>query len=56
MKKRHFAAILFTIALVSTLTAGVLMSTQINGTKTYCHYSDGDILVIDGMGICPATN
>ena len=55
MKKINLAVILFTIAMVSTLTAAVLMSTQINGTKTYCHYSDGSITVIDGMGTCPAT-
>lgn len=56
MKKIHFIAMAFTIALVTTLTAGVLISTEINGTKTYCYYSDGDIKVINGMGICPATN
>jgi len=27
--------------LVASLYAGVLMSTQIKGTKTYCTYSDG---------------
>ena len=47
--------VLLALALASTLTAAVLMSTQINGTKTYCHYSDGSVLVIDGMGTCPAT-
>jgi len=55
MKKIIFAVLTITTLAVS-LYAGVLMSTQINGTKTYCHYSDGGILVIDGMGTCPATN
>lgn len=43
-------------AIVTMVSAGVLMSSEIKGTKTYCYYSDGDIRVINGMGICPATN
>ncbi len=48
--------ILLLVALATVLSAGVLTGTEIRGTKTYCYYSDGDIDVIDGMGICPATN
>jgi len=55
MKKVLFG-VLALVSLVGSLYAGVLMSTQINGTKTYCSYSDGGIIVIDGMGTCPATN
>lgn len=48
---------IFAIAtLAISLYAGVLTSSKISGTKTYCYYSDGDIKVINGMGICPATN
>jgi len=44
------------IALLTLVSAGVLTGTDIRGTKTYCYYSDGDVEVINGMGICPATN
>lgn len=44
------------ITLITLLSAGVLTGTEISGTKTYCYYSDGDVKVINGMGICPATN
>jgi len=55
MKKVLFG-VLALFSLVASLYAGVLMSTQINGSKTYCSYSDGSVIVIDGMGVCPATN
>ncbi len=55
MKKVLFG-MLALIGLVVSLYAGVLTGSEISGTKTYCYYSDGDIKVIDGMGICPATN
>ena len=47
-----FAIITFSVSLY----AGVLTSSEIKGTKTYCYYSDGDIKVIDGMDVCPTTN
>lgn len=55
MKRMLFGAFALVVLSVS-LYAGVLMSSEIKGTKTYCYYSDGDIQVINGMGICPATN
>lgn len=55
MKKIIMGVSMLAVLAVS-LYAGVLMSSEIRGTKTYCYYSDGDIKVIDGMGICPATN
>lgn len=54
--KKLFAGISVLAVLAASLYAGVLMSSEINGDKTYCYYSDGDIKVIQGMGICPATN
>lgn len=52
MKKVFFLVMTaFTFA-----SAAVLMSSEIRGTKTYCYYSDGDVQVINGMGICPAMN
>ena len=42
--------------LITLLSAGVLTGSDIKGTKTWCYYSDGAIIVIDGVGICPATN
>ncbi len=48
--------IIVIITLITLLSAGVLTGTEISGTKTYCYYSDGDVKVINGMGICPATN
>ena len=54
--KKIFFGTLALVSLVVSLYAGVLMSSEINGDKTYCYYSDGDIKVIQGMGICPATN
>lgn len=55
MKKILFGTCIV-IALAVSLYAGVLTGTNISGNKTYCYYSDGAITVIDGMGICPATN
>ncbi len=52
MKKISLILIILA-AVVTFVSAGVLMSSQINGTKTYCHYN---IIVINGMGTCPATN
>ena len=48
---------LIALATVVTLvSAGVLTGSDIRGTKTYCYYSDGGVIVIDGMGTCEATN
>lgn len=55
MKKVLFG-ILAIATLAISLYAGVLTGSEISGTKTYCYYSDGDVKVINGMGICPATN
>jgi len=44
------------VALSISLYSAVLQSSEISGTKTYCYYSDGSITVINGMGICSATN
>lgn len=55
MKKLLLGVSVLAVLAVS-LYAGVLMSSQINGDKTYCHYSDGSIITISGMSICPATN
>ena len=54
--KKLFLGIFVLAVLSVSLYASVLMSSQINGDKTYCYYSDGDIKVIQGMGICPASN
>lgn len=54
--KKVFIGVSMLAILAVSLYAGVLMSSQINGDKTYCYYSDGDIKVIQGMGICPASN
>jgi len=54
--KKILFGVLALVGLVVSLYAGVLMSSEINGDKTYCYYSDGDIKVIQGMGTCPATN
>ena len=54
--KKVFISVSMLAILAVSLYAGVLMSSQINGDKTYCHYSDGSIITIGGMGICPATN
>ena len=54
--KKVFISVSMLAILAVSLYAGVLMSSQINGDKTYCYYSDGDIKVIQGMGICPASN
>ncbi|MCD6653761.1 MAG: hypothetical protein LT067_03180 [Sulfurovum sp.] len=48
--------LLLLIVVASIVSAGVLTSSEIRGTKTYCYYSDGDVIVIDGMGVCDATN
>jgi len=55
MKKVLFG-VLALVGLVISLYAGVLTGSEINGNKTYCYYSDGGVSVINGMGICPATN
>lgn len=55
MKKVLFSVFAI-VTLAASLYAGVLTGSEISGTKTYCYYSDGDIKVINGMGICPATN
>ena len=54
--KKVLLGIFAITALAISLYAGVLTGSEISGTKTYCYYSDGDIKVINGMGICPATN
>jgi hypothetical protein len=54
--KKVFISVSMLAILAVSLYAGVLMSSQISGNKTYCYYSDGDIKVIQGMGICPASN
>jgi hypothetical protein len=51
MKRVLFGMILA----ISLASASVLMSSEIKGDKTYCYYSDGNVVVINGMGICPAT-
>jgi hypothetical protein len=54
--KKVLLGVVAIATLAISLYAGVLMSSEIRGTKTYCYYSDGDVQVIDGMGICPSTN
>ena len=54
--KKILLGIIALATLVIFLNAGVLTGTEIRGTKTYCYYSDGGVTVIDGMGICEATN
>ena len=54
--KKILLGIIALATLLTLLSAGVLTGSEIRGTKTYCYYSDGDIKVISGMGICPATN
>ena len=55
MKKAIFGLLALTI-IITIVSAGVLTGSDIRGTKTYCYYSDGDVIVIDGMGTCEATN
>ncbi len=55
MKKITISLIAITILAVSAYGA-VLMSSSISGNNVYCYYSDGSVSVIDGMGVCPATN
>ena len=54
--KKVLLGVVAIATLAISLYAGVLTSSEICGTKTYCYYSDGDVQVINGMGICPATN
>ncbi|MDQ1325398.1 MAG: hypothetical protein QG564_522, partial [Campylobacterota bacterium] len=37
--------LLLLIVVASIVSAGVLTSSEIRGTKTYCYYSDGDVIV-----------
>lgn len=53
MKKLLFL-ILICATLSTTLNASTLTRTKYNGTKTYCYYSDGEVLIYDGMEVCPA--
>jgi len=55
MKKMVLVGIVLTIT-VTALSAAVLMRTAYVGTKTQCHYSDGSVIVYDGMQACDATN
>lgn len=54
--KKILLGVMAIATLAISLYAGVLTGSEIRGTKTYCYYSDGDVQVINGMGICPATN
>lgn len=54
--KKVILGFLALTAIITIVSAGVLTGSEISGTKTYCYYSDGDVTVINGMGICPATN
>lgn len=54
--KKIILGLIGILGLVTALYAGVLTATEINGTKTYCYYSDGGILVINGMSTCPTSN
>jgi len=54
--KKIILGLLVLTAVITMVNAGVLTGTDIRGTKTYCYYSDGDVIVIDGMGTCEATN
>lgn len=54
--KKIILGIIALVSIITLVSAGVLTSTEIRGTKTYCYYSDGGVIVIDGMSVCEATN
>lgn len=54
--KKIIVGLLALAAIVTIVSAGVLTGSDTSGTKTYCYYSDGSVIVIDGMGVCDATN
>ena len=54
--KKIIIGLLALVVIVTVVSAGVLTGSDSTGTKTYCYYSDGSVIVIDGMGVCDATN
>ena len=54
MKKLIIGFIAITFIGVS-LNAAILVGENTEGTKKFCHYSDGSTIVVFSGSICPAT-